>query len=297
MRFVWCFALLACGGSSDKPVAGSNDKVAEPPPGVLDKLHVTVDGKPVGMDKAYIKRLPAGRYQVYVTNKVSSCKQLLDNLFDKVWGEETVLANIGHRLSPQGKETTIVTEVFIRGSGELTGTSKASVGGSTDVGGRAMVALDYTATGDGRNYEVHGTFGAEGCGLDQNDLSGVTKATHASTAQVTVGGKTLGLVAAIRRGPGRDLVLSTGRKGCAATKPAAEIILEHTGDTWHLEGEWLGTTVQTTTKDLVVTTKAKGAGADGPTIQLELSGKATIGEYPVAIAGTIEALDCVDKVD
>jgi hypothetical protein len=295
MRFAWCLALVACGSSADKPAGGSAETPVAPS-GALDKLQVTIDGKPVAMEKAYIKQLPAARYQVYVTNKAASCKQLRDNLFNRVDGEEVLLANIGHRLSPQGKETTIVTDVFIRGSGDVTGESKASVGGSSDEGGRALVSLDYTATGDGRTYAVHGRFQAEGCGLDDDDLSGKTKAAHPSTAQITVGGKTLGLVAASRSGTARDLVLSTSGKSCAATKPTALIILEHADGQWRLEGEWIGKTLSLPeTKDLVVTAGAKGKSADGPTIELALSGKATIGDYPVVISGSIEALDCVDK--
>lgn len=265
--------LAACNNSSSTPPAPETKPVSG-----LDQLKVTIDGKPVGMAKAYLKGLPAGRWQLYVTSAEATCKELMTNLFDSRPGAQTLLLNIGHRLAPDGTLATVVTDVFIRGSGEVAPGSSASVDGD-------KVTLAYRATGDGHAYAVSGSLVAAHCGEPPKPLP-------PATATVTVAGVTLPLVAAI--GKGDDLVLSTGPKDCTPSTPWAEVILERTGGAWHLSGEWFGQTLQNSslidrktgqpeTKDLAVTRSGTA---------LALAGSGAIGGYPVALAGTIQAAEC-----
>jgi len=278
MRAWLAIVCVACNSSPPAPASA-------PPPETkpvvgLDQLKVTIDGKLVQMAKAYYKDLPAGRWQLFVTNAESSCKELLVNLFTKRDAkEETLLLNIGHRLAPDGTLATVVTDVFIKGSGEVAPGSSASVTGD-------KVTLAYRATGEGRAYDVKGSLVAEHCGEP-------AKPPPAAGATVTIAGKPLPLAGAIQKGD--DLVLSTGPKDCTPSTPWAEVILERTGGAWHLSGEWLGQTVQNSsmidrktgqpeTKDLAVSASA--------THELTLAGSGSIGGYPVALAGKISALAC-----
>jgi len=253
--------LVACN-SSPTPPAPVESKGQ-------DELKVTIDGKRVAMAKAYLKGLPAGRWQVYVTTAEATCHELMTNLFTNREGAQTLHLNIGHRLATDGTLATVVTEVFLRGSGEVLPGSSAKVDGDT-------VTLSYRATGDGHAYEVTGSLVAARCGEPPKPPPPAT-----ATAMVTVAGKGLPLVGAIRKGD--DLVLSTGPKDCTPSTPWAEVILERTGGAWHLSGEWFGQTFQSETKDLAVTSTGK---------ELALAGSGTIGGYPVALAGKIEATEC-----
>jgi hypothetical protein len=273
MRRVIACLLVACNSSS----SSSSSSSPPPPEAKKPELTVTIDGKPVSMAKALIKDLPAGRAQLHVTSGDATCQELLANVFNQRKDAQTLLLNIGPRLAPDGTLATVVTDVFIRGSGEVAPGSSASITGN-------KVTLDYTATGDGHTHVVKGTVTAERCGDP-------AKPPATSTATVTVAGKSLPLVGAITKGD--TLVLSTQTLDCSPSRPWAEIILERHGLAWSLAGEWIGKTVsnssmidrktgQEETKDLTVT------GAP----ELAFAGSGTIGGYPVALAGKIKATPC-----
>ncbi len=260
---------------------------AKPPP--LAGLKVTAGGKPVAMLEAYIKRLPAQRYSVFVTDQKSSCEELMSSLYSSHPGEHTLLAELGHRLAPDGTLSSQVIQFFDKGGNEPKPGSKVTV---TEKGDQAELALDVTAG----ELDAHGTFTAKQCGDAEVDKSGIPKAKHPSEATIEVAGHKLPLVGAIMRG--NDVTLSTGQKDCSTTTQWAELILTREGGSWKLHGEWLaqeaGNYVSPDDKMAGVKVKrgAKGKSDDGPTVQLELSGKGKAGDYPVALAGTIEALDC-----
>src|SRR5262245_5382900 len=194
-------AVLAACNSSTPPAPQ-----AKPAFG-LDQLKVTIDGRPVAMAKAYLKGLPAGRWQLFVTSAEATCKELQTNLFTAREGAQTLLLDIGHRLAPDGTLATVVTDAYIRGSGEVAPGSSATVDGD-------QVTLSYRATGDGHVYEVSGSLAAAHCGEPP-------KPPPPATATVTVAGKALPLVGAIRTGDA--VVLSTGPKDCTPSTPWAEV--------------------------------------------------------------------------
>src|SRR5262249_34472810 len=170
-----------------------------------------------------------GTYQVFATSAKSSCGELLSNLFNRNPGEETLLFNLGQRLAPDGTLATVVTDVFIKGSGEGAPGSRATVTGSVDAGGKAEIDVDYHATGEGRAYVVRGKLPAQGCGAQARDPNGVPKADHPSKASVVVAGKRLALRGAIRTGD--NLLLSAEPKDCSPFTPPSEPPPEQTGRT------------------------------------------------------------------
>jgi len=111
--------MAACkgGDAKDKPTGGSGQPrgSGEPPAkavGAFDKLTVTVDGKPVPIATALIKKISPDRFQLYRSNQGGSCTELLDNVFNG--GDDTkldVLVDLTPRLTVDGKQATEVTYI------------------------------------------------------------------------------------------------------------------------------------------------------------------------------------------
>jgi hypothetical protein len=269
--------------SQNKPAATAAEPVPHPgPPDAATEI--TVDGKPVTFAEAYIKKLPVpGTYQVFATTKSSSCRELLDNLFNRREGAQTLLFNIGDRVGGDGGFQTVVTDVFVRGSGEVAPGSSAALSGSADEGGKAEVSVAFAGT-----VTVRGKLRATGCGARPETLPPAA----AGSATVTFAGRKVPLAGALRKGD--DLVLSTAPRDCAPGSPAAALVLERRFGAWSARGGWLAQEVsnrsmivkgvQEETKDLAVAPGAEGA--------LVLSGAGTIGGHPVALEGTIAATEC-----
>jgi hypothetical protein len=301
----------ACKDRSDKPPPAPRPAT----PATLDKLDVVFDGARVVMAKAYVKQLVIeGRFQVYLTSKGGSCAELLANVFNR-HDEQTLLFNIGDRLAPDGKLTTIVTDVFIRGSGTVQPGATARLVGTAEKGKPVEVTVDFAATAGDDKYTAKGSFFAEGCGADEPPTFGVPKAKHPSTATLTLAGKKLPIASALRVGRDqtwatgsprtRNYILSTGPKDCSSAFPPAAIVLRREGARWYAEGESLGTSItnsspidksgQPETRNITVTPGKPGKSDDGETIELVLGGSGTIGTYPFGLDGTIEALDCPER--
>lgn len=273
-------------------------KAKEPPPQApvappepakptgVTTMKATFAGKPVTFTEAYIKRTGARGHQMFLTDQPSSCNELMDNLFNRHDGEHTLLVDLGKRLAADGTLTGVVTSYHAHGPHDPKPGSKATVGDNGEV------ALDVV----GDDVEAHGTVKPKMCGDDVGDKSGIPKAQHPSSAKLTVAGHDLPLVGAIMRG--NDVMLSSGPKDCSTTTQWAEAYVERNDNGWTLKGEWLaqeqGSHISPDPQMAGVKIKrgAKGKSDDGPTVQLDLSGSGKIGDYPVALSGTIEALDC-----
>ena len=302
------------------PASGgeAHAKPVEPAPGrkLLDKLHVELGGKPMPMTRAFVKRLPPDRYQVYVTSEDGACEHLIDNVFPRVGpSPAAVLVDVTPRLGADGGLASTVTSVYLLGgpvgpSGDAAAGATAKITGNGDRGTTTQIELDFTAEVNGHHVVVRGAFDAEGCGERPvtGPIDGAPKATHASTATLTIAGKQLPIRGAILAGREvapvigapkvRDLVLSTGPKDCSSTTPWAEVVVTRVHGFWRVGGTWFdrehgnNALPDDATKRVFVKLGAKGNSEDGPTVQLDLSGEGKIGDYPVALAGTIEALDC-----
>lgn len=302
--------LTACKGGdaedqpTDKSTGGSGAPKVEAA-GAFDKLKVTIDGKPVAIANAFLKKISPDRFQLYLSNKGGSCRELLDNVFNG--GDDSqidVIVDLTPRLAADGSQTIEVSYIYEGGSTvNIAPGSKATVGGAADPGSKTAVDIDFSGSGD-LAMEVHGSLVAEGCGFDPPSNDGVPKAAHPSTATITIAGKQLAIKSAIVKGDEvappkvRDLVLSTGPKDCSSTTPWAEIIVERHWGAWTVSGTWLADSLSASmqpdegTKALVATLGATGTSDDGPTVAVELGGEGTLEGYTFALAGTVEAIDC-----
>jgi hypothetical protein len=302
-------ALAACGskGADEKarpedrprpvdPGSAASAGSAAEPAGGLAKLAVKYSGKPVAMQRAFVKRIEPDRYQVYLTSQGGSCQELLDNLFGS--GDRIdVLASISPRLNADGKQYLQITDVFEGAPTMVIAPgARASITGAAAKGEPVEIALDFTAAAkEGPAIEVRGTFTAEGCGVREGETAGVPRAPHPTTATLTIENQRLEIKGAIVRGSGkeRDLVLSTAPKDCSSTTPPASVILERTGGRWRASGTWLEREARPAGKTtLSAAPGATGKSDDGPTVQLALSGAGDLGGYSIALDGTIEALAC-----
>jgi hypothetical protein len=320
MRIAIALGLLAaCGskGSEDKarpddpararPAgsggSGSAGRAAAPDNG-LARLAVKFSGQPVAIERALVKRMEPDRYQIYLSSRGGSCRELLDNVFESK-DRIDVLASVSPRLNADGKRYLQITDVFEGAPTMVIAPgAKVSITGAGDVGEPTRIALDFVATAQdaaakGLSIEVHGAFTAEGCGARPPGAAGMPKAPHATTAAITIARQRLELKGAIVRGGGKapDLVLSTAPKDCSPAAPWAAVILERTGGRWRASGTWLEQAVTAAGKATGKATLAAAPGAagkseDGPTVALALSGAGDLGGFPVALEGTIEALVC-----
>jgi hypothetical protein len=282
---------FACGkGTEPKP--GDKPTTSPPAPATFDALKVNLDGKPVAIAHAYAKKIGIGeRYQVLLTSKDSSCGELVDNLFNKREGAQTLLFDTGERIAPDGTLSGVVAQFYDPHGITIDPGSKASVKGS-------VFSIDLDVKNGSASFaSVHGTFKAEDCGVHlREDNSGVLKAKHASSATIDFAGKKLPVVSAVACKD--NVLLSSGPKNCGGEWPSAQVMIWRSRGYWSAHGEWLDKEVgnhehpDPKTKDLQIACGANGTSADGPTVQLTLSGNGTIDNYPVAIAGRVEALDC-----
>jgi hypothetical protein len=299
--------LIACGGKGeDKDKGGAPDKAGSahsPPPAArgLDKVAVAFSGKPVAMQRAFVKRMEPDRYQLYLTSQGGSCAELLDNMFsasDRI----DVLATVTPRLDVDGKPHLQVTDVYEGApTMEIAPGARAAITGAAATGEAVTVALDFVARAKepeagGLSIEVHGTFTAEGCGARERDPDGMPRARHPTEATLTIANQRLELKGAIVK-RGGDLLLSTGPKDCSGTTPWATVILERTGGGWRASGTWIERAATAADKPASAATLSAALGAagkseDGPTVRLALSGAGDLGGYRISLDGTIEAIDC-----
>jgi hypothetical protein len=300
-------ALCACGGKSDdKPKAdpkgsGSGSTVAvEPgkPAAGLDKLVVTVNGKAVAMQRAFVKRVSADQYRLQVGDLEGSCDELLSGVTNAKPGATSFVATLAKHLAPDGVESMVITDFWSAGH-----PTKAALGGLAKLTGTptktATVEIELpkiTDVDSGKTIIVSGPLTATGCG-DQPDTGvGVPKGQHVSAAYVTIAGRKLELRGAILRGS--DVLLSASPKDCSAVTPFAPVVIQHENGKWEISGTWIGEQKTASTDTMKGAKFAVGAAAktgDGPTVALALSGAGSIAGYPLKFEGTIEALDCPTK--
>ena len=311
-------ALAACGGKKDRtreegaapgkggaPAAGGSTagSGAPAPEAGLAALSVRFAGKPIEMQRAFVKRMDPDRYQVYITNGGGSCRELLDNVFgtgDRI----DVLASVSPRLNADGKTYLQLTDVYEGAPTMVIAPgARAAINGAAAAGEPVEVVLDFVAKADqpdgkGLAIEVHGSFTAEGCGARDRDPSGVPRVAHPTAATVTIAGQRLELKGAIAKGEGRerDLLLSTGPKDCSPSTPWAAVILERVRGRWRASGTWLEQEARAAQpadeRGLAGVLGAAGTSEDGPTVAVTLSGAGKLGGYAIALDGTIEAIAC-----
>lgn len=265
----------------------------------FDKLIVTSDGKPVVMERAFIKRASPDQWRILVGDREGSCEELLSGVTNRQPGGTSFVASIARRLKPDGSEAMVVSDFWSAGHPTDSVTGAAKVTGELERGARIEVELGkITDVDKTRKLEIAGTFTAIGCGAQATPAAGLPKVPHPSTAAVTIAGKRVKLVSATRSGDA--ILVTSGPRDCSSPTVPAQATIQHRYGKWELAGTWFAEPSESTdralgedkTKDLVLTAGAAGTGADGATVALTLGGTGKLGEYPIAFEGTIEALDC-----
>jgi len=295
--------LVGCGKGDDKPASdkptdkGSATPVAIDPakgaPG-FERLKVTVDGKPVPMARAFIKRVSPDQWRLQVADNEGSCEELLSGVTNSQKGATSFVTTLRRRLTPDGGDTIAVTDFWTAGHPTEATFTTASIAGPTDKGKKVDLELAKIIDNDkGKVLIAEGAFTALGCGDQPAMDAGIPKDAHVSAASLTVAGKKIELVNAVLHGD--ELTLSSGPKDCSDVTPWSQVVLLHRVGSWTLSGTWFDKDYQSTDdtlKDLKVTFGAQGSGKDGATMAVTLAGAGKVGGYPVSLDGTIEAIDC-----
>jgi hypothetical protein len=261
----WCvlFVVASCGGDKHLEV-------------------VVVDRPPIAVDTAFFKRYPDDRLEL-VLGEHASCGQLLTNEFDG--RRPYILVELPRQLLADGREQYGVGDVWFHGPSPGQGT--VTLTGGIATGDRADITLDVSSPEAKLSFK--GTVTAESCGDEDAHAHDVVKGSHPSTATMTIATKTIAIRSAIIQ---RDLVELNDYPRTCEVLPFNGARLSRFRGKWTLDGSRVPKPIDSTIQAFDVELGAKGTSGDGPTVQLALSGATKLGDYDVALAGTIEALDC-----
>jgi hypothetical protein len=258
--------LLACSSKS------------EPPP-KFDNLQVTLDGKPLAIDRAFKRQLSPDVYGIVMGAGKGSCTE------DGTFG-----FTIAKKVAGTGHDSFVVTELYSRDIElGLVEPIKVKLDGTKldlpPVMGRLM---------------MRGRVDLVDCPVAPPSGMGAPKVTHPSKARIIVAGKSLdvkGVTVQTRAGKAAsdlpNIVISTNVKDCSSVTLPAPIILDRTDGKWTLRGTWLTTEQSAEQAELAFSANDVGKSIDGPTLELQLSGSAKLGDYTVKLDGTAEAIECV----
>lgn len=252
-----------------------------------EKLTVNVDGKPMSWAHAFVKRLPDGRLQLYV-GPGGACSELLINLFNGT--APHLLVDLPSKLAADGTEAYAVEGLNYGPPTDAEPGGLAKVKGNLRAGSKVDIELAFRAKG-GRDekLEVKGRVVAESCGEQDTSKGVLPNAIHASTATMTIAKKKIPIRAALVKGD--TVELSDFPRDCTAAWFLGARIRRESGK-WLLDGTRFEKEIDGAPTALMVKPGKTGKSADGPTVELTLSGSDKIGDYPVAITGTVEAIDC-----
>ena len=269
MRRIALVLLLACSKKSEQAA-----------PAKLDKLVVTLDGKPLAIDRAFIKRPSADVHAVFLGAGNGSCTD-----------EPRFGFTILKRVAATGHERYFVTDVWSR---------DVDVKATTPVTAE-LVDNKVKVDVGGANVAIRGEFEAIACPDVPPTGMGVPKTTHRSAGTITVASKRLdikGVTVQTRPGVAAtdlpNIVISTSVKDCSSVTMAAPVILERTDGKWSMHGTWFTDTLtETAPTTLTFNANSVGKTTDGPTLDLQLSGTGKLGDYTVKLEGAGVAIECV----
>lgn len=292
--------LAACGKGDDKPRATAADPA--PAAGAFAKLRVTFEGKPVAIDRAFIKRISPDAYVLQLGAGQGSCEALMSGAVDAQPGATSFAMTIFKRVAPTGHEKHVIADFWSRDW-----PVKPVLGGAVTLAGEpargAQVAielpriLDVPPPRTDARLVIEGALTAVGCGDQPVTGLGAPKTPKKSKATITIAGKQLPIRGVVFNTP--DIVISTSPKDCSQVTPSAPVILERVRGHWGLRGTWFEQPVQNTalpdpaTEQLQFGARGVTKTDEGPVLDMVLSGTGKIGDYDVKLEGTIEALECV----
>ena len=263
-------------------VACSSKKSEPPPPpskAKLDKLVVTVDGKPLALDRAFIKRTSPDVHTVILGNAKGSCTE-----------DGTLGFTLTKRLAATGHDRYWITDIYARDfDPQFTGAFSAELA-DTQISVQAKTP----------KLAIDGTFAATPCPDVQPTGMGVPKMTHKSAGTITVAGKRLdikGVTVQARAGVAAtdlpDIVISTNVKDCSTVTLPAPVIVARTDGKWTMRGTYFDGELAETESTLAFNANNVGKSPDGATLDLQLTGAAKLGDYTVKLSGTAEAIECI----
>jgi hypothetical protein len=263
--------LFACSRATDKPA---------PAPATFDKLKLSLDGKPLAIDRAFMRHLSPDVFAIVLGAGKGSCME------DGVLG-----FTIMKRVAGTGHEALWITDVYSRDVDlKLAAPSKVTLTGTK---------LELPAIAEGK-LAMSGQVDVVDCPAPPPSGMGAPKVTHKSNGRIIVAGKALDIKGVtVRTRPGvaptdlPNITISTNVKDCSSVTLPAPVILERIDTKWSLRGTWFTDTMTTDTSDLAFNANGVGTSADGPTIELQLLGTGKLGDYTVKLEGTAEAIECV----
>jgi hypothetical protein len=250
---------------------------------------IAIDGVPQPAARGFVKRRPDGSLQAYV-GEGGTCDQLLTNVFDSK--HESILIDLPSRLAPDGTETHTVELVYLAGGSDATpdGPATATVTGTADAGTPVELAIEFVGPEDsGKLVTIKGAMTLEACGDQDVSKETFTKARHPSNALLTVATRKFPVMAALRRGA--TIELFDFPRDCVAARYLG-VKLTYDGATWRLSGKRFASEIAGEAKGLSIKPGAAGTSDDGPTVLLDLAGTDKLGDYAIALDGTVEAIDC-----
>lgn len=264
-RFAFAL-LLACSKKSD------------PAPN-LDKLAVTVDGKPFAVDRAFLRRASPDVYTVTLGNTAGSCTE-----------PGSLGFTLTKRLAATGHARYFVTDLYARDfDPQLAGAFPADLDGAK-----------LTVEAKTPKVTLAGSFEATRCPDLQPAGLGVPKMTHGAAGTITVANQALpikGVTVQARAGVAAtdlpDITISTNLLDCSSVTLPAPVILARKDGKWTMRGTYFASELAETESTLAFNANSVGKSPDGPTLELQLTGAAKLGDYAVELAGTAEAIECL----
>ena len=263
-------------------VVGCSSKSSEPPAATpkLDKLEVTVDGKRLAIDRAFLRHLSPDVFAVVLGAGKGSCTE-----------DGNLGFTITKRLAATGHESHLMTDLYSRDHDlKLTEPIKVTLEGT-------KLALPRGTMG---KLVMGGEAELVDCPAPTPTGVGAPKVTHKSTGKIIVAGKALeikGVTVQTRLGVEAtdlpNITISTNLKDCSGVTLPAPVILERIDTKWTMHGTWFEGTLEGGKGDLAFNANAFGKTVDGPTLELQLMGSAKLGDYTVKLEGTAEAIECV----
>ena len=277
--------VLACVGckksnesSTEKEPAGSGSASAGPAASASVKtMTITIDGAPLDVQRALLKRLPDGRVQLYL-GQSGTCSQLMSSVFD---GKDPhILLELPTFLLADGKDDVGVGEIYAGGPSK-----KADNGSSAHISepkaGRVVVDLELWARE--AKLEGKGRVEAEVCG-DQD-----APPPQTDGATMTIAGRTFPVRSALKRGA--DLELTDLPRDCSSAQYLG-VRLRREGGTWRLDGTRIPVELSGAAAGLKATVGPANKDA-ADRVAITLSGNDSVGAYAVALQGTVAAaVDC-----
>jgi hypothetical protein len=279
------------------------------------KLTASIDGKPVEMKAAFAWTQPSGAIELLVTSVPATCDWATADMRRLEDGEEDFSAIVHRMLQPDGSFAWAIqqvsyganTSVGMGGGPPMTVTGDATPGQSTAI----TLAFSQASSGFGddpvKTLKVDGTIDALGCPPPASASIPPPPAAPAQAATMTVAGQKLPIASAMIQQTAsgdRTIILSSGGVSCdgwpSSDHATVAVTLHYHAPATDpevrqadLTGDWIGGQKADQVfagGKLVATPTTVPAGVTS--VDVTLSGKTSIMDYPVTLDGKVAAQVC-----